>query len=218
MTALMRILPPVLLSFIIILAPPRGGPINADIYSWKDLDGFYHFSNVQPPDTREAILVHPETSIPLSSESPGQETFQVLHIYDGDSLKVGRNGLTLMIRLAGIDAPETRHGNRPGQRFSIQAKKRLQAMVHNRAVCLKAYGLDTYNRQLAVVFCKGVNINLEMIRAGLAEVYPGPFPEGLDRSSYLEAEAAAKNTLKGIWSLGDRYISPGQWRKRHPRK
>ena len=58
-------------------------------------------------------------------------------------------------------------------------------------------------------------INLEMVKAGLAEVYRGKPPRGLAMEPYLEAEKGAKEALKGMWSLGDKYVSPKEWRKMH---
>ena len=85
----------------------------------------------------------------------------------------------------------------------------------NKAVEIKYYGLDRYKRVLGVIFLEGKNINLEMIRAGLAEVYRGKPPKGFDSKPYLQAEAEAKKTQRGMWSLGEKYISPKEWRKMH---
>jgi endonuclease YncB( thermonuclease family) len=52
-----------------------------------------------------------------------------------------------------------------------------------------------------------------MIRMGLAEVYKGELPEGFDPAPFIAAEKEAKEKLKGIWSLGDRYVSPSKWRR-----
>lgn len=46
-----------------------------------------------------------------------------------------------------------------------------------------------------------------MVRAGLAEVYPGKPPKGFDSTPYLKAEAEARGTKKGMWSLSDIYKS-----------
>jgi len=57
-----------------------------------------------------------------------------------------------------------------------------------------------------------------MVKAGLAEVYRGRLPKALDSTPYLQAEAEARGAKRGMWSLGDEYISPKEWRKRHKRK
>jgi micrococcal nuclease len=87
--------------------------------------------------------------------------------------------------------------------------------VLNKYVEIKNYGTDRYNRTLAVVYAGGKNVNLEMIKAGLAEVYRGKPAPGFDNSPYERAENEAKSAGIGMWSLGDKYISPKEWRKYH---
>jgi len=52
-----------------------------------------------------------------------------------------------------------------------------------------------------------------MVKAGLAEVYRGPPASGLDLDPYWKAEEEAKKENCGMWALGDKYISPREWRK-----
>jgi len=54
-------------------------------------------------------------------------------------------------------------------------------------VDIKSYGQDRYGRTLAVVFVDGKNVNLEMIKAGLAEVYRGPPASSLDLDPFWNA-------------------------------
>jgi len=44
-------------------------------------------------------------------------------------------------------------------------------MVLNKTVTMGEYGRDRCGRVLAVVLLNGTNINLELVKAGLAEVY-----------------------------------------------
>jgi endonuclease YncB( thermonuclease family) len=74
---------------------------------------------------------------------------------------------------------------------------------------------DRYNRILAEVFVYDKNVNLEMVKAGLAEYYRGKKPKRFDRMPYQLAETKAKNEGIGMWSLGDQYISPKDWRRMH---
>ena len=60
----------------------------------------------------------------------------------------------------------------------------------------------------------GKNINLEMLRAGLAAVYHGGRPApGLNLEPFWQGEEVAKKAGHGMWSLGDKYVSPREWRK-----
>jgi len=97
----------------------------------------------------------------------------------------------------------------------VQAKKFLAGMVLNKTVDIKGYGLGPYNRILGVLYVNGNNINIELIKAGFAEVYRGKPPRGFDLKPYSQAEAEAKKAKRGIWSLGVKYISPKDWRKRN---
>jgi endonuclease YncB( thermonuclease family) len=59
----------------------------------------------------------------------------------------------------------------------------------------------------------GKNVNYEMIEAGLAEAYRGKHPRDFDPMPYRQAELQARNASRGMWSQGDKYISPKDWRK-----
>ena len=140
--------------------------------------------------------------------------FRVTRVSDGDTVKVPGNGGNMIVRLVGIDAPESsKKKNQPGQPFSKKSTKYLANLVLNKSVDVKSYGIDRYGRTLGVVFVSGKNVNLEMIKAGLAEVYRGQPAGGLDLEPYWNAEAEAKKAGIGMWSLRDKYISPKEWRR-----
>jgi endonuclease YncB( thermonuclease family) len=114
----------------------------------------------------------------------------------------------------GIDAPEkSRKKHEPGQPFSQASTKYLVSLVLNKYVDMVPYGTDRYGRTLGVVYVDGKNVNLEMIKAGLAEVYRGKPAPGFDNDPYQLAEDEARIAGKGMWSLGNKYISPRDWRK-----
>jgi endonuclease YncB( thermonuclease family) len=54
-----------------------------------------------------------------------------------------------------------------------------------------------------------------MIKVGLAETYRCKPLRGFDARLSKAAEATAKKSKLGMWGLGDRYMSPNEWRKRH---
>jgi endonuclease YncB( thermonuclease family) len=60
-------------------------------------------------------------------------------------------------------------------------------------------------------------MNLEMVKAGLAEVYQGSRPRTFDAAPYLAAQDQAEKRRIGMWAQGNRYKSPRQWRKENPR-
>lgn len=183
-----------------------------NIYFWTDENGIKHFTNLTPP-LNETIEEFKETNAVFENQ-----LFRVLKVYDGDTIKVTGFDLTFKIRLVGIDSPEIGYKGQKSQPFSQKAKQHLESLLDNRKVAIKSYGTGAYNRQLAEVFVNNKNINMEMIKAGLAEVYTGRRPKKLDSQIYLKEELRARRAKKGMWVLGSTYKSPRQWRKEHPRK
>ena len=140
--------------------------------------------------------------------------FKVVRVYDGDTLKAVGHDIEITVRLVGIDAPETsKNKHEPGQPYSQKATKHLAGLVLNKIVDVKGYDADRYGRILGVVYVDGKNANLEMVRAGLAEVYRGPPAKRLDLDPYWKAEKEAREYGREMWSLGDKYISPREWRR-----
>ena len=190
------------------------------IYSWTDKHGVKHYSNVAPSTSGVTVEQFQEDGARyqgLPSVTRDGIPFNAVKIYDGDSLKVSGAGLTLMVRLVGIDAPETGGGKHSPQPFSRRAKAAFSRMIDQGPFTLKSYGTGGYNRVLAELFVGGRNINLELLRQGFAEVYRGKMQGGLDKKAYLEAQKEARQHRRGIWSLGNTYESPRLWRKKHPR-
>ncbi len=210
--------------FFIIVALPcfTSIPSHGEMFFWTDRHGTPHFSNVAPSPDAEDVMVYEESNKRYQAFSDDEKhrlTFKAVKIYDGDSLKVAGNDLVLMVRLVGIDAPESGRKGVPGQPYSKKAKAALVGMIGDGLFHLKSYGTGSYNRLLSEIFTPdGRNVNLEMVKLGLVEVYQGSPPKGFDKAPYLAAESTAKSRRLGIWRLGRDYQSPKQWRKSHPRK
>ena len=135
--------------------------------------------------------------------------FKCTRVTDGDTITVVTDGQKVTIRLVGIDAPEkSRKKHDPGQPFSQASTKYLASLVLNKHVDIVSYGTDRYGRTLGVVYVDGKNVNLEMVRAGLAEVYRGRPAKGFDNEPYQKAEDAARRAGVGMWSLGDQIHKP----------
>ena len=142
--------------------------------------------------------------------------YQVTRVFDGNTIKAAGGKQKLTIRLVGIDAPETSQSkNDTGQPFSQRSKKHLASIVLKQAVDIKLYGRDIYGRLLGEIFLNGRNVNLEMVKAGLAEVYRGTPPKEQNMKPYWKAEHEAKMAKRGMWVQGDKYVSPREWRKAH---
>jgi micrococcal nuclease len=142
------------------------------------------------------------------------ESFTVTHVDDGDTIICENRDITIRVRLVAINAPELSKNKKDAdQPFGREAKLVLEKLVLDQVVDIKGFGLDDYNRLLAVVNSGGKNINLEMVQQGLAEVYKGNPPKGFNTELYRKAEKEARESKRGVWSQGDKYISPSQWRR-----
>jgi endonuclease YncB( thermonuclease family) len=128
----------------------------------------------------------------------------------GDAIQVIADSITTIVRLAGIDAPEVPRAK--GQPFSEDATQHLEELVLNKAVKIISYGSDRLGRTLAEVFVENRNVNIEMLKAGYAQVYRGNPIKGLDTKPYWEAEKEARIYRRGMWSLWDCY-RPQKWKK-----
>jgi len=107
----------------------------------------------------------------------------------------------MKVSLAGIDAPQVSSAKKnPDHPYSRRAKTYLTELVLNQLVEIKGYGLDQNDHVLAVIFLEGKNINIEMIRAGLARASSEKLPKDLAPGPYREVEKEAKKAERGIWS------------------
>jgi micrococcal nuclease len=143
--------------------------------------------------------------------------YEVYRVVDGDTFIVKHGSIKITIRLVGIDAPEASTSkHRAGQPFSRQSTQYLSSLILGKTVDVKSYGADRNGRTLGEVFLlNGKNVNIEMVQAGLAEVYRGKPAAGLDMGPYCKTEEEAKAAKRGMWQLGDQYVSPRHWRRTH---
>lgn len=127
---------------------------------------------------------------------------KVVAILDGDTIHIRTvDEDTRTIRLDGIDAPEK------GQPFGNKAQDRLGELVFQKDVRVEYKELDRYGRYLGVVYAENRNINLRLVRDGLAWHY-----RKYSKDEVLAtAELVAKEEAIGIWS-DKSPIAPWDWR------
>ena len=83
-------------------------------------------------------------------------------VSDGDTIWVADDSGKRKVRMVDIDAPEM---NQP---YGVQAADRLVELVLGKYVTLKPSGTDQYGRGLETVFIGETNINLQLVKDGLA--------------------------------------------------
>ncbi len=115
---------------------------------------------------------------------------KVVGVADGDTLTLlSPDHIQTRIRLFGIDAPEK------SQAFGQRSKASLSDLVFGRDVDVIVETLDRYGRTVGTVIHKGNDINLELVRQGMAWVYRKYSRD----PKYLETEAEARTTHRGLW-------------------
>lgn len=126
---------------------------------------------------------------------------------------------TLMIRLCGVDAPEGAHFGKPAQPMADDALRWLQLYVLHRLVTITPYSIDQYKRVVAraqVWKLTGYrDVSAEMLRRGLGVVYEAKHGAefGELESWYRRLERRARRKRRGLWALGKRLVTPGEYKK-----
>ncbi len=124
---------------------------------------------------------------------PRHEGWQVKEVIDGDSILL-KNGET--VRYIGIDAPEK------SQPYFEEAKEVNRKMVEGKRISLE-YDQeirDKYSRILAYVWMDSLLVNAELIKKGLARLYP--FRSNLTYiDTFCLLQKQARGQKIGIWSV-----------------
>jgi micrococcal nuclease len=143
---------------------------------------------------------------PVAAAAAGPAT--LVSVGDGDTIRVTTaNGQKVTIRMACIDAPETAQGE-----SGAQATLVLKQLLGAGGLEVRPQTVDRYGRTVAEVFVSGRNVNLEMVRLGMAYAYR-QYLGGCDENAYLGAEAQAERSRQGVWRWGNE-MKPWDFRKR----
>ena len=134
---------------------------------------------------------------------------KVVKLADGDSITVlDDDNVQHKIRLSGIDTPERK------QPYGNAAKKFLSEKIANETVCVGWYKKDRYQRLVGVVRFNDEDVNLSIVKAGLAWHYKAYQNEQSksDQASYAKAEQYAQKKRLGLWQ-DKGAIAPWDWRR-----
>lgn len=120
-------------------------------------------------------------------------------VYDGDTvLLTTREKSRLKVRLYGIDAPETRKPDRPGQPYGDLSRQTLKQKIIGRRVAAEIVDIDQYQRAVAVIRYGERDINREMVSEGMAWAYRR-YLQGAYASEYIGSETGARSRRAGLW-------------------
>ena len=130
-------------------------------------------------------------------------------ITDGDTLKArcGEPGhhQQITVRLAAIDAPESR------QPFGAASRQSLAALCFQQYARITQRALDRYGRTVADVSCRGEDAGAAQVASGMAWVYERYAHRTTDAHLFaLQAKAQAGRV--GLWRDADP-VPPWNWRQ-----
>lgn len=146
----------------------------------------------------------PVEVVPVVEEAKkAEETYEVVKVVDGDTLSLNMNGKTEVLRLIGMDTPETVDPRKPVQCFAQEASAKAKETLTGKKVRIEADPSqgerDKYNRLLRYIFLEdGTFYNKMMIEEGFAHEYTYNTPYKY-QSEFKEAETKAREGKRGFW-------------------
>lgn len=156
--------------------------------------------NNQPVEEKTEEITKQENS----PEESTSETYLVVSVVDGDTVAVEINGEKEVLRLIGINTPETVDPRKPVECFGKEASNKAKEILTGQRVRLEADPtqgeLDKYNRLLRYVILEdGTNFNKKMIEDGYAyeNTYNVPYRY---QTEFKEAEKTAREAGRGLWA------------------
>ncbi len=162
---------------------------------------------------------HTETTDPTSDEdSPKsidistqelrqrEDIYTVTRIVDGDTFVAEKDGVSVRVRLMGVDTPESVHPDKEVEHFALEASAFLMTILQDEEIYFTfdqnnaaTNHTDRYGRLLAYAhrLRDGLLINTHLIKEGYGYAYlkyPFEYME-----EYLELQRGAREAGKGLW-------------------
>ena len=127
--------------------------------------------------------------------------WRVTRVDDGDTIEVRRGSETDVVRLLGVDTPETHHPTKPVQCFGPEAATFTTRRLTGTLVVLEddVEPRDVYGRRLAYVLVDGRRFNDVLLRRGYARLLVIA-PNRAHGRELLDAELDARHHQRGLWS------------------
>jgi micrococcal nuclease len=134
----------------------------------------------------------------------------VVHVADGDTIDVERDGKRVRVRLYGIDTPEK------SQWYGQNAKTFTSSQVFGKVVKVEEIDVDRYGRVVGLVSVGDLILNRHLVAYGFAWVYhqycKKPFC-----SEWAEVETKARMEKRGLWKNPD-VVPPWEYRRSKGKK
>lgn len=158
---------------------------------------------------KEDDVVIPESAIqsevvPSEQKTEERKLYTVSKVVDGDTLAVDIDGKQVVLRLIGINTPETVDPRKPVECFGSEASTKAKEILTGKKVQLEADSitgeLDKYNRTLRYVILEdGTNFNKLMIEEGYAYEYTYNTPYKY-QADFKDAQQKAREAKRGLWA------------------
>lgn len=186
------------LLFLLVFLPANSqahpGKLDANGCHTEKRSGEYHCHEQPQSDSRNKKT---------ESKTRG---IRITGVSDGDTVKAIVDGKQVKIRLYCIDAPESK------QAFGQAARKQLMGLTSGRGISMQVVDKDHYGRLVALLYNDGGTcLNEEMVKAGMAWIYP-QYCKAPYREQWKKHENAARKKRKGLWR-DKAPTPPWQWRK-----
>lgn len=153
------------------------------------------------------VFVFTQSSPIKNQASMLRETAKVSKVVDGDTVEASLNNKKEIIRLIGIDAPETVYPKMPAQCFGQEASNKAREILSGKTIILESDPTqgdrDEYGRLLRYVFLQdGTNFNKFMISEGYAHEYTFKGSFYKYQSEFKDTGVKAQENKKGLWADG----------------
>ena len=140
-----------------------------------------------------------------NNNTPVKEKAVVYYVTDGDTVKVKINDENFIVRLIGIDTPETKDPRKAVQCFGQEASAYTKKILLNQNIILESDSVtqnkDKYGRLLRYIFLSnGTNFNHQLIAAGYAYEYTYKSQLYRYRDDFKQAQKYARENKLGLWS------------------
>ncbi len=144
--------------------------------------------------------IHPV--VPVEDFS-NDTAYPVLRTIDGDTVEIQYSGKPTVVRLIGVDTPETVHPQKGVEAFGKEASAFTRNLLLGEEVYLRfdTDKIDKYGRMLAYLYRvpDGLFVNLEVVRQGYGHAYT-QFPfKHIELFRYYERRA--REAGKGLWGI-----------------
>ena len=158
--------------------------------------------------TLALIMTFPALCNPLEVQNRQELHGRIVRVTDGDTvLLIDDDNNQIKIRLASIDAPESKMS------YGLAARTYLADLVLDKEVIAITRKTDRYGRTIATLMQGAKDVNLAMVKAGMAWHYKEYAREQSETQSvaYSIAEIDARIQRIGLWQQ-EKSMAPWDWR------